>query len=181
MTMEEAQSQISTDQNFEATGKKVVAHIKAGDKAKEKAIEHYKAAGLLLIAINKNHPGGFTAFLANSCSGLGRSRAYELMQIAGGRRSAEEIKAATKKRVERHRARKSNPLQAGVTDGKAEPAPADTSDGAPADRLTASEQALVRFKHIVDTAMPKMTPATRARALEYAKAVSKQLEEATTS
>ena len=103
--------------NLESAGKEIVAHITAGDKAKDKAVEHYKAAGLLLLDVSNKHPKDFTAFLTRSCAGLGRSRAYELMQMAGGRKTVEQIRADTKKRVDRHRAKnKQRPLQETVTD-----------------------------------------------------------------
>jgi hypothetical protein len=106
-----------TAKNLEAAGKKIVAHITAGDQAKEKAVEHYKAAGLLLLDVSNKHPKDFTAFLTRSCAALGRSRAYELMQMAGGRKTVEQIRADTKKRVDRHRAKnKQRPLQKPVTD-----------------------------------------------------------------
>ncbi len=180
-----------TAKNLKAAGKEIVAHITAGDQAKDKAVEHYKAAGLLLLDVSNNkHPKDFTAFLTRSCAGLGRSRAYELMQMAGGRKTVEQIRADTKKRVDRHRAKnKQRPLQEPVTDNatledKQEVAPADaheavpaadepevvptdTPEGTPADPFPMSERAFAEFKFAVDAWMPKMTLVTRGRALAY--------------
>ena len=177
MTLAEAQDQLTTNKNFAAAGTEIVAQIRAGDQAKHTAVEHYKAAGLLLLNVSKQHPEGFTAFLTRSCAGLARSRAYELMQIAGGAKTAEQIRAATKKRVDRHRAKKQRPLQGAVTDGKPEDVAADKPEGIPADPLPMSERAFAEFRRAVDTSMPQMTPVIRRQALVYAKAVSERLQE----
>jgi hypothetical protein len=89
-------------QHLESAGKKIVAHITAGGKAKDKAVEHYKAAGLMLLDVSNKHPKDFTAFLTRSYAGLGRSRAYELMQTAGGRTTVEELRAGDRERQTRH-------------------------------------------------------------------------------
>lgn len=177
MTKEEAQNPITTDNDLASIGKEIVAHIAAGDQAKNQAIEHYKAAGLLLLDAANKHPRDFTTFLTRSCAGLGRSRAYEMMQIAGGSKTVEQIRADTKKRVARHRAKtKQRPLQGPVTDEGPEGISADESEGILADPLPMSDRAFAEFKKAVDTSMPKMTPAIRASALAYAKEASERLE-----
>ena len=177
MTKEEAQSPITTNKDLASTGKEIIAYIKAGDQAKNQAIEHYKAAGLLLLDVVNKHPKDFTAFLTRSCVGLGRSRAYELMQMAGGSKTVKQIRADTKKRVDRHRAKnKQRPLQGPVTDERPEGISADESEGILADPLPMSERAFAEFKKAVDTSMPKMTPAIRGRALAYVKEASERLE-----
>ena len=178
-----------TAKNLKAAGKEIVAHITAGDQAKDKAVEHYKAAGLLLLDVSKTTSQGFHDFYAPP-RGLRASRAYELMQMAGGRKTVEQIRADTKKRVDRHRAKnKQRPLEEPVTDNatledKQEVAPADaheavpaadepevvpphTPEGTPADPFPMWERAFAEIKFAVDAWMPKMTLVTRGRALAY--------------
>jgi hypothetical protein len=50
---------------------------------------------------------GFEAFKKTYCIELGKSRAYELLAIRDGRKTLEEIRSDTRKRVAKHRAAKS--------------------------------------------------------------------------
>ena len=52
--------------------------------------------------------GGFEAFKKHYCQGLGQSRTYELLAIQQGRKTVEDIRAATRRRVAEHRAAKRN-------------------------------------------------------------------------
>src|SRR5436309_14592646 len=87
----------------------IKAHVEKGDKATGKAEEHYKAAGIHLIEARKRvqeTPGmTWPAFLAGHCT-LGRGRANELIRLAEGRTTLNEIRAGTRSRVAAHRARK---------------------------------------------------------------------------
>src|SRR5881394_2415454 len=71
-------------QSLEILGRDIVARIAAGDKSRAKAEEMYKSAGLELIDARARVPD-FKAFLRDHCEGLSRSRAYELIKIAGGK------------------------------------------------------------------------------------------------
>src|SRR5262249_11268973 len=51
---------------------------------------------------------GFNAFREKFFPDLGKSRVYELLSIATNKKSSEDIKAGTRKRVADHRARKRN-------------------------------------------------------------------------
>jgi len=86
-----------------AVGDKIAGYLAEADKAKGAVIEHSKVAGALLVEVAEKHP----KYLESICSRihLGRSRLNELMQIAGGRKTAEEIKANTQKRVAKCRAK----------------------------------------------------------------------------
>jgi hypothetical protein len=58
----------------------------AGDKALDKAEQHYKPAGMYLLEAKKRlpieQPGKqFTAYIVGEC-GMGSSRAYELIALA---------------------------------------------------------------------------------------------------
>jgi hypothetical protein len=75
----------------------VKASIAAGDKALDKAEQHYKSAGLYLIEARERlpieEPGKrFTAYIVGECR-MKPSRAYELIAIAEGRLTLEEIRA----------------------------------------------------------------------------------------
>jgi hypothetical protein len=75
----------------------VKASLAAGDKAFDKAEQHFKAAGLYLIEARERlpieQPGKrFTAYIVGECK-MQTSRAYELIAIAEGRLTLEEIRA----------------------------------------------------------------------------------------
>ena len=81
----------------------IKAHIAKGDKAKDKAEQHYIAAGQYLKQLKDDCPDQQT-FLekVEKEIGIGKSRAYELLQIGDGRKTVEEIRADTAKRVAKH-------------------------------------------------------------------------------
>jgi hypothetical protein len=75
----------------------VKASIAAGDKALDKAEQHYKSAGMYLLEAKKRlpveQPGKmFGASIVGECR-MSTSRAYELIAIAEGRLTLEEIRA----------------------------------------------------------------------------------------
>ncbi len=78
--------------------------------AQAELVSRSKAVGLLLLEAKKLHPAAkdFEAFL-NKVQGLKLSRAYDLLRLAGGRTTDEEIKKATRDRVKKHRASKKLP------------------------------------------------------------------------
>jgi hypothetical protein len=113
-----------------AVGDKIAGHLAMADKAVAANREHSKAAGALLLDVQKNHPKHMDAICDRI--GLGRSRRAELLMIAGGRKTLEQSKAQNKARVKRHRAKKNapvllppapseNPLHRDVMDDPVEP------------------------------------------------------------
>jgi hypothetical protein len=84
----------------------IKAHISAGDKAQDKAQQHYIAAGQHLKTLKASHTGTWAEWeeLLKDKIGIGKSRASELMQIADGTKTAAEVAAATTERSQRHRA-----------------------------------------------------------------------------
>jgi len=90
----------------------IKAHIAKGDHASEKAEQHYIAAGQHLKALKAQHGGTWAewAALLKNRVGIGKSRASELMQIADGRRTIEQVRAATGERTARTRALQSSSL-----------------------------------------------------------------------
>ena len=90
-------------------GRQISAHLDRAHKAEEKAEQHYIAAFQLLEKAKEElDEGGFVAFKAKYCPNLSQSRAYELAAIATGKKSLEDIRTATRERVARHRAKKTD-------------------------------------------------------------------------
>jgi hypothetical protein len=97
--------------------KAVKAHVAKGDKAKDKAEQHYIAAGQHLAALKAQHDeeGGTWAqweVKVKEKAGIGKSRASELMQIASGTKTVEQVRTEKAKSVRQLRARTS-PLRSG--------------------------------------------------------------------
>jgi hypothetical protein len=98
----------------------IKAHIAKGDQAKDKADQHYIAAGQYLKALKASHGGTWAEWeaLLRDGIGIGKSRASELMQIADGRKTAAEIATNTTERSQKHRAL--SPLRNGENAGDPE-------------------------------------------------------------
>lgn len=93
---------------------KINAAVAACNKAEQTVItaraefvSRSKAVGLLLLEAKRLHPAvkDFEAFL-KKVQGLKLSRAYDLLRLAGGRTTDEEIRQATRERVRKHRSKK---------------------------------------------------------------------------
>src|SRR4051794_17060014 len=95
---------------LDTLGGTIKAHIAAGDKATDKAEEHYKAAGLHLSEAKErvSRTKGLTwpAFLGKHCE-IGRRRADELIAIADGRTSLTEVRARNRTAMAATRAKQS--------------------------------------------------------------------------
>jgi hypothetical protein len=61
-------------------------------------------------------PDGFEAFHSKFCPELGQSRTYELLAIAAGTKTVEQLRAETRERVARHRAEKASSVSVTVTE-----------------------------------------------------------------
>ncbi|MDR6955217.1 hypothetical protein J2X65_004596 [Ancylobacter sp. 3268] len=88
---------------IDTLGAEIRARLEAGDKAIGKAEDHYLAAGLRLIEARQRveaEGGSFREFLATHQ--IGKSRAYEVMAVAGGTKTFSGIRAKTAERVARH-------------------------------------------------------------------------------
>jgi hypothetical protein len=84
--------------------KRIKAHIQQGDKAKDKADQHYRSAGLLLKELRDNCSSktSWEALIKSKC-GIGASRAYELIAIADGRKTVADVRLANTKRKQKER------------------------------------------------------------------------------
>jgi hypothetical protein len=85
--------------------KTIRAHIAAGDRAAQKSSDHYIAAGQHLKTLKANHGGTWTEWeaLLRDKVGIGKSRASELMAIADGRKTVEQVQDQTNVRKLKHR------------------------------------------------------------------------------
>jgi hypothetical protein len=106
--------------------RRIKAHIAKGDKAVEKADEHYKAAGIYLTELKAEHADTWAKWetLLKTKIGISTGRASELMQVADSRKTVEKLRADKAESVRQVRARASS-LRSEETTAKAEQAPAD--------------------------------------------------------
>jgi hypothetical protein len=109
-------------------GKRIATHLDAARKSEEKAQQHYTdAAKCLADAKAICNAGGFKAFQEKFCPDIGRSRAYELFAMGTGKKTEEEVKANTRARQQRHRAK--NTEQGVDTAAPTMPSEASVSNG----------------------------------------------------
>jgi hypothetical protein len=108
--------------------------------AQAELVSRSKAVGLLLLEAKKLHPTkkDFEAFLER-VDGLKLSRAYDLLRLAGGRVTDEQLKKETRDRVKKHRAKKL-PKPAPALK-KAQPEPEPKSESVTSDDVTDSAEA----------------------------------------
>lgn len=95
-------------------GREIRARVESLDRIGAKAVDMVDSINYLLgEAEQLCTPDGFVAFKQTYCPELGRSRTYELLAIEQGRKTVEQIRAAGRERVAKHRA-----AQRSVTDNK---------------------------------------------------------------
>src|SRR5262245_9595182 len=87
----------------------IKARIAKGDKAKDKADQHYIAAGQYLKTLKAEHDEGGGTWaeweaLLKEKIGIGKSRASELMAIADGTKTVENVAADRRERQRKARA-----------------------------------------------------------------------------
>ena len=85
----------------------IKVHIAKGDKASDKADQHYRSAGQHLKTLRATHGGSWAEWeeLLKTKVGIGKSRASELMAIADGTKTLEEVRAVTARRTAKTKAR----------------------------------------------------------------------------
>jgi hypothetical protein len=81
------------------------AHIAKGDHASKKAEQHYIAAGQHLATLKASHAGTWKEWetLLKAKLNISTGRASELMQIADGRKTLEQVRDDTNRRKLEHR------------------------------------------------------------------------------
>ena len=107
---------MSAIDSLEQLGAEIVARIEAAKKARDKAHDHEIAAGLRLIEARKQTGATFPDFLQKFCPNLKKSRAYQLIGIAGGKTTVEAERTKTAERVRKHRAAKAEAPKTAPTD-----------------------------------------------------------------
>jgi hypothetical protein len=103
---------------LDTLGAEIRSRLEAGDKAIGKAEDHYLAAGLRLVEARQRveaEGGSFREFLAEHS--IGKSRAYDVMAVAEGKKTFAGIRAKTAERVARHAERSREALS--VSNGHA--------------------------------------------------------------
>jgi FtsZ-binding cell division protein ZapB len=95
--------------------KAVKACIAKGEKAERKAKDFYITAGQYLKELKAEHTGTWFEWeiKLKERAGIGKSRASELMQIADGTKTVEQVRADTAERTAKTRALQSSPLRSG--------------------------------------------------------------------
>jgi hypothetical protein len=87
----------------------------------EKAEQHFTSAGQYLVKAQEAcDAGGFDAFRKRFCPKLKRTRAYELLSIASGKKTVEDIRSAKRESMRRSRAAKAAAKSTTVVDSGAE-------------------------------------------------------------
>jgi hypothetical protein len=143
-------------------------------KARVELVSRSETVGLLLLEAKKLHPAvkDFEAFLKR-VDGLKLSRAYDLMRLAGGRTTDEEIRRETRDRVKKHRSSKKlprprpkpEPLNVSVTSTPVtETDPEANAERRKPENADYSARCLAEFTFACRQYLPKMTEADRQKA-----------------
>ena len=163
---------------------RIKAHIAKGDKAAEKAEQHYIAAGQHLKTLKAEHAGSWAEWeeLLKTKIGIGKSRATELMQIADGTKPVDQVRAGTAQRMKQLRSRspsrdgenaEASVETAGAAESAATAGAADDADGKarkqPARKPT-------KKKIAASPAKPKRSTSQDQRELEAKQAHIDELE-----
>ena len=146
--------------SLEQLGKEIVARIELAKKARDKADDHERAAGLRLIEAHDKTGATFPDFLQKFCPSLKKSRAYQLIAIVGGKTTVDAERSKTAERVRKHRAAKAATPKAAPTDSPLRNGQA-SGDTAPVD---SQQQFLNEVSYFVRVWFPKMNAATLAKA-----------------
>jgi hypothetical protein len=123
------------------------AHIQKGNKAAEKAEQHFISAGQCLRQLREGRDQATFLALVEQHLHVKKSRAYELLSIADGKKTFEEVK---EERRERQR-RQICPSTTDKTNSQAPaPKPASASDGNGVDPEVAAEAMKAKFAAMDD-------------------------------
>jgi acetylornithine/succinyldiaminopimelate/putrescine aminotransferase len=133
-------------QAFAAVNEAEAAVNEAAKAARDELVSRAKTLGLLLLDAHKLHPtrAKFQSFL-KQVKGLGLSRAYDFMAVAGGRTTVEKLREQATSRKRKSRANnRSNPA-------------AIPSQSVTDPNVTESARALAEFTFACQTWLPKIT------------------------
>lgn len=151
-------------ETLESLGREAKARIDQGDKAKDRAEQMYISAGLYLkeakARVEKTKGITWVQYLIKHCP-VGKSRSYELIAIADGRKTVEEVRTAdtAKHRAAREAKRPGHPGQSSSkTEQKQSRTPVDEA------RDEADDHHNAMLKRVI--AMVKKLDANQLTALE---------------
>ena len=150
---------MSAADSLEQLGAEIVARIEAAKKARDKALDHELAAGLRLIEAREKTGATFPDFLQKFCPNLKKSRAYQLIAIAGGKTTVEAERTKTAERVRKHRAAKAAAPKAAPTDS-----PLRNGQSGDTARVKEDLRLLGEMAYFIEHWFPKMDAATLAKA-----------------
>lgn len=129
-----AQVEEDCPQRLREIGKEIEAKLAKAEKYDGKANDMIASVRQLLTEAKELCDGdGFDAFKTKFCPSLGKSRAYEIHAITTGKKTIEEVRDDTRKRVAKHRANKGGPVSVTVTEKSGPEAEGATTEAAPAD------------------------------------------------
>jgi hypothetical protein len=159
----------------------IKAHLAKGAQSHEKSEQHYVTAGLRLKELKARKPSEtpWPEYLRETFN-LGRARADELIRIADGRTSVEQVRAGGATRAARNIAK----LKSGVTNAGAASASAEDSHatephqiadaGSPADAVKAAADRAATTKP--PKPVPDVTPAADRAEVTSATAKAKPID-----
>jgi hypothetical protein len=152
--------------------------------AQTELVSRSKTVGLLLLEAKELHPAvkDFEAFLKR-VDGLKLSRAYDLLRLAGGRTTDEELKKDARDRQQKSRASKKKlPPPAPK---RPEPKPISVTDPnvtetrkASSNENAASARCLAEFTFACRQYLPKMTEADKQKAYQLVSGLTSKKAEA---
>ena len=101
-----------THPELQKLGREIEARVKRLEQYGGKAVDMKDSIEHLLRDARKHcaDDDAFAAFKKKFCPQLGKSRTYELLAIEQGKKTIEQIRSETRKRVADHRARQNNPV-----------------------------------------------------------------------
>jgi hypothetical protein len=141
---------------FAAVKEAEAAVNEAAKAERAEVVSRSKALGKLLLEAKERHPklADFKTFL-KEVNGLGLSRAYDCMRVAGGRTTVEKLRAQATNRKRKSRANKKSepaaiPAPDSVTDPHVTESPAPKKD-------YSSTEALAEFTVACRHLLPKIT------------------------
>jgi hypothetical protein len=157
----------------------VKAHVRKGEQAKDKAEQHFIAAGRYLIALKVSYAPTWQAWevLLRVKVGLSTGRASELIQIADGRKSVQEVRDATTQRVKALRANRSSSLrneEKEIPDEILEEEPASDATALLGARSARGPSDSKGDANLLIDALAESTPAVRSAAAEIVVQGSRQ-------
>ena len=121
-------------------GKQIEVKLAKADMYQGKAIDMFDLIGRLLDEAKEFcDGGGFDAFKRTCCPSLGKSRAYEMLAIASGKKALEDVRAETRARVAKHRANKTAASHSVTVTEKSGP----EAEGTPAELAPADAPGIV--------------------------------------